>query len=68
MNQVSIISDLIVWIEKNLEQPLSIDNVSQKSGYSKWHLQRMFKEVTGQVLGTYIRHRQIGRASCRERV
>ncbi|MCX8641020.1 MULTISPECIES: MDR efflux pump AcrAB transcriptional activator RobA [unclassified Gilliamella] len=59
MNQVSIISDLIVWIEKNLEQPLSIDNVSQKSGYSKWHLQRMFKEVTGQVLGTYIRHRRL---------
>ncbi|MCX8581649.1 MULTISPECIES: MDR efflux pump AcrAB transcriptional activator RobA [unclassified Gilliamella] len=59
MNQVSIISDLIVWIEKNLEQPLSIDNVAQKSGYSKWHLQRMFKEVTGQVLGTYIRHRRL---------
>jgi AraC family transcriptional regulator, mar-sox-rob regulon activator len=59
MNQVSIISDLIVWIEKNLEQPLSIDYVAQKSGYSKWHLQRMFKEVTGQVLGTYIRHRRL---------
>ncbi|MWP62394.1 MDR efflux pump AcrAB transcriptional activator RobA [Gilliamella sp. Pas-s25] len=59
MNQVSIISDLIVWIEKNLEQPLSIDHVAQKSGYSKWHLQRMFKDVTGQVLGTYIRHRRL---------
>lgn len=59
MNQVSIISDLIVWIEKNLEQPLSIDHVALKSGYSKWHLQRMFKEVTGQVLGTYIRHRRL---------
>ncbi|WP_294614615.1 MDR efflux pump AcrAB transcriptional activator RobA [uncultured Gilliamella sp.] len=59
MNQVSIISALIVWIEKNLEQPLSIDHVAQKSGYSKWHLQRMFKEVTGQVLGTYIRHRRL---------
>ncbi|MDF7670465.1 MDR efflux pump AcrAB transcriptional activator RobA [Orbaceae bacterium ESL0721] len=59
MNQVSIISDLIVWIEKNLEQPLSIDHVAQKSGYSKWHLQRMFKEVTGKVLGTYIRQRRL---------
>ncbi|OCG57731.1 MDR efflux pump AcrAB transcriptional activator RobA [Gilliamella sp. Nev3-1] len=59
MNQVSIISDLIVWIERNLEQPLSIDHVARKSGYSKWHLQRMFKEVTGQVLGTYIRHRRL---------
>ncbi|MDF7666526.1 MDR efflux pump AcrAB transcriptional activator RobA [Orbaceae bacterium ESL0727] len=59
MNQVSIISDLILWIEKNLEQPLSIDHVAHKSGYSKWHLQRMFKEVTGQVLGTYIRQRRL---------
>lgn len=59
MNQISIISDLIKWIEKNLEQPLSIDHVAEKSGYSKWHLQRMFKKVTGQILGTYIRHRRL---------
>jgi len=59
MNQINIISDLIKWIEKNLEQPLSIDAVAEKSGYSKWHLQRMFKKVTGQILGTYIRHRRL---------
>lgn len=63
MNQINIISDLIKWIEKNLEQPLSIDNVAKKSGYSKWHLQRMFKEVSGQVLGTYIRHRRLTHAA-----
>lgn len=63
MNQDNIISDLINWIEKNLEQPLSIDNVAEKSGYSKWHLQRMFKKVTGQILGTYIRHRRLTHAA-----
>jgi AraC family transcriptional regulator, mar-sox-rob regulon activator len=63
MNQMSIISDLIKWIEKNLEQPLSIDHVAKKSGYSKWHLQRMFKDVTGKVLGTYIRHRRLTHAA-----
>ncbi|QIQ20674.1 MDR efflux pump AcrAB transcriptional activator RobA [Zophobihabitans entericus] len=63
MNQQNIISDLIKWIEKSLEQPLSIDNVAKKSGYSKWHLQRMFKEVTGQILGTYIRHRRLTHAA-----
>lgn len=63
MNQIYIISDLIKWIEKNLEQPLSIDNVAKKSGYSKWHLQRMFKEVTGHILGTYIRHRRLTHAA-----
>lgn len=63
MNQINIISDLIKWIEKNLEQPLSIDAVAEKSGYSKWHLQRMFKKVTGQILGTYIRHRRLTHAA-----
>ncbi|WP_392558611.1 MDR efflux pump AcrAB transcriptional activator RobA [Orbus mooreae] len=63
MNQANIISDLILWIEKNLEQPLSIDHVAEKSGYSKWHLQRMFKKVTGQILGTYIRNRRLTHAA-----
>lgn len=63
MNQINIITDLIKWIEKNLEQPLSIDHVAEKSGYSKWHLQRMFKKVTGQILGTYIRHRRLTHAA-----
>lgn len=63
MNQTNIISDLIAWIEKNLEQPLSIDHVAEKSGYSKWHLQRMFKKVTGQILGTYIRNRRLSHAA-----
>ncbi|WP_392563238.1 MDR efflux pump AcrAB transcriptional activator RobA [Orbus wheelerorum] len=63
INQANVISDLIIWIEKNLEQPLSIDHVADKSGYSKWHLQRMFKKVTGQILGTYIRHRRLTHAA-----
>ncbi len=32
---------------KVTDQPLSLDNVAAKAGYSKWHLQRMFKDVTG---------------------
>lgn len=63
MNQMNIISDLIKWIENNLEKPLSIDHVAKKSGYSKWHLQRMFKEITGHILGTYIRHRRLTHAA-----
>lgn len=47
MDQASIIHDLLDWLESHLDQPLALDNVAAKSGYSKWHLQRMFKEVTG---------------------
>lgn len=63
MNQGTIIFDLLTWLEDHLTNPLSLDNVALKAGYSKWHLQRMFKEVTGQVLGSYIRARRLSKAA-----
>ena len=54
-----IISTLTDWIDSNLEKTLSIDEVAAKSGYSKWHLQRMFRSVTKQTLGGYIRERRL---------
>ena len=50
MDQSGIIRDLLVWLESHLDHPLSLDNVAAKAGYSKWHLQRMFKEVTGHAM------------------
>ena len=41
------------------ESPLSLEKVSERSGYSKWHLQRMFKKETGHSLGQYIRSRKL---------
>ncbi|WP_158785047.1 superoxide response transcriptional regulator SoxS [Pantoea sp. BAV 3049] len=54
-----IIHTLTDWIESNLDKTLSIDEVAAKSGYSKWHLQRMFRTVTRQTLGGYIRERRL---------
>lgn len=54
-----IIHALTAWIENNLDKTLSIDEVAAKSGYSKWHLQRMFRTVTRQTLGGYIRERRL---------
>lgn len=63
MDQAGIIRDLLVWLESHLDQPLSLDNVALKAGYSKWHLQRMFKEVTGHAIGAYIRARRLSKAA-----
>ncbi|MCX8958775.1 superoxide response transcriptional regulator SoxS [Erwinia psidii] len=54
-----IINTLTHWIDSNLDKTLSIDQVAAKSGYSKWHLQRMFRTVTRQTLGGYIRERRL---------
>ncbi len=58
-----IIRTLTDWIEDNLDKTLSIEEVAAKSGYSKWHLQRMFRAVTRQTLGDYIRQRRLTRAA-----
>ncbi len=63
MNQGTIIFDLLTWLENHLTNPLSLDNVALKAGYSKWHLQRMFKEVTGHAMGSYIRARRLSKAA-----
>ena len=54
-NDAITIHSILSWIEDNLESPLSLEKVSERSGYSKWHLQRMFKKETGHSLGQYIR-------------
>ncbi|MFH8135469.1 helix-turn-helix domain-containing protein [Pantoea osteomyelitidis] len=53
------INDLVDWIEANLTDDLNIDLITLKSGYSKWHMQRMFKEITGQTLAAYTRKRRL---------
>ena len=52
-NDAITIHSILSWIEDNLESPLSLEKVSERSGYSKWHLQRMFKKETGHSLGQY---------------
>lgn len=59
MMHEEIIGSLTCWIEQNLDKNLTIDDVAARSGYSKWHLQRMFRSVTRQTLGGYIRQRRL---------
>ncbi|CVC77114.1 Right origin-binding protein [Serratia marcescens] len=49
MHQQQVIEQLLAWIEQSLDQPLTLDDIAAKSGYSKWHLQRMFKQHTGHI-------------------
>lgn len=57
------IEDLIAWIEDNLTEDLNIDTIAQKSGYSKWHMQRLFKEMTGQTVAAYARKRRLTKSA-----
>ena len=59
MNTGAIIQDLIDWIDNHLDSRLDIDTVARRSGYSKWHLQRLFMQYKGESLGRYIRERKL---------
>ncbi|APG18360.1 AraC family transcriptional regulator [Kosakonia radicincitans DSM 16656] len=59
MNTGAFIHDLLDWIDNNLENRLDIATVSRRAGYSKWHLQRIFKEHTGYRLAEYIRAQKL---------
>jgi len=54
-----VVHELLLWFEGNIHTQLSISDFVEKSGYSKWHLQRIFKEVTGQKLASYCRQRRL---------
>lgn len=34
MHQENVISQLLAWIEQSLDQPLTLDSIAAKSGYS----------------------------------
>lgn len=57
------LTNLCCWIEINLEKKLSLDDISARSGYSKWYLQRLFREATGTPLASYVRERKLSRAA-----
>lgn len=60
---VSLIKELTGWINNNLENSLSLEDVTRKSGYSKGYLQIIFKKHTGVTLGYYIRSQRLLRTA-----
>lgn len=43
----NVINDIVNWLESQLQrnEGIKIDTIANKSGYSKWHLQRIFKQL-----------------------
>ena len=67
MNTGAFMHDLLDWIDNNLDSRLDIESVARRSGYSKWHLQRLFKEHTGYPLAGYIRAQKLQKSVERSR-
>lgn len=57
-----VIDSITEWINSHLDQRLSIDDIAEKSGYSKWYLQKLFARCHNETLARYIRKRKL--AAC----
>ena len=59
METSNIIMKVIDYIEDHLDRKLSLDEIADKAGYSKFHLNRMFSERVGLTLYKYIQTRRL---------
>ncbi len=57
MIRQKILQQLLEWIECNLEHPISIEDIAQKSGYSRRNIQLLFRNFMHVPFGEYIRKR-----------
>lgn len=57
------VQDILVYIEENLEDEISIDDIVQLSGYGRRYIQLIFKQQVKMPIGAYIRRRRITRGA-----
>lgn len=62
-HQDDVVSQVIDYIEFNIFEELSLSRLSAFSGYSKWHLQRLFKRYVGIQIGRYIGLRRLSKSA-----
>ncbi|MGZ3770825.1 MAG: helix-turn-helix domain-containing protein [Bdellovibrio sp.] len=59
MDSSHLITEVVNYIEANLEESISLEQIATFSGYSSWHLQRIFHQHMGETIGNYIRGRRL---------
>lgn len=60
MNNIeNTIYEIMVYINLNLFEHITLDALSHKFSYSKYHLHRKFKDIVGITLNDYIKKRRI---------
>ena len=62
MQPSDIIKLSIIYIEENLKTDISAEELANMAGYSQWHYNRLFVQVTGMSVSAYIGKRRLNRA------
>ncbi len=63
MKEFSPLERAVEYIEKHLNEAISLSDVSRETGYSYCHMTRLFSSVLGESVGRYINRRRLYNAS-----
>ena len=63
MGGTAVTKKVLSYIEKHLEEDLSLEKIAEALNYSKFYIARAFKENTGYTLYKYVRNRRLEEAA-----
>src|SRR5512139_3027294 len=63
MSYVQNVLRAVEYMERNLTNPISVSDVASEAAYSTFHFVRLFKALTGDTPGSYLRRRRLTEAS-----
>lgn len=63
LSQVSPLEKAVEYIENHLHEKISLSDVSRATGYSYYHMTRLFSSILGESVGRYIHRRRLYNAS-----
>lgn len=60
-----IVSEIIDYVETNLSFPerLNVEEIARHAGYSRFHLNRVFSQITGSTIHRYIKKQRLHQAA-----
>lgn len=58
-----MIKKIILYVEENLHEPLTLETITSQSYFSKYHFHRIFQSSIGMTVTEYIRLRRLANAS-----
>ena len=63
MQQISPLKKAVDYIENHLNQNINLSDVAKETGYSYYHMTRLFTSILGESAGHYINRRRLYNAS-----
>ncbi|KKE77923.1 AraC family transcriptional regulator [Bacilli bacterium] len=63
MQYEEIINKTINYIEEHLHESLTMDDIAEQAGFSKFHFHRIFRTAVGMSITEYVRMRRLANAS-----